>query len=90
MNIKRFLISIKAYFGYGEFPHAYLCFQHGGSEACEKSNLRLGYQCPKCSNAPLQSVSARYKDLLERLGCLSHDGAIAEINALRQHANLEK
>ena len=25
-----------------------LCFQHGGSEACEESNKKFGFICPKC------------------------------------------
>ena len=31
-----------------EKPHAYLCFRHGGSDACEKSNLQYGFKCPRC------------------------------------------
>jgi hypothetical protein len=41
------------------------------------------------SDAPLESVEARYKDLLFRLGVLGHDGAVAEITALRKAANLD-
>lgn len=49
IKIIEYLISIFRFcFGRGEFPHAYLCFQHGGSEACEKENYRLGFCCPKC------------------------------------------
>ena len=40
-------------------------------------------------DAPLESVEARYKDLLFRLGVLGHDGAVAEITALRKAANLD-
>lgn len=40
---------------------------------------------PPCS-APLRTVHARYRDLLQRLGCCSHDGAIKEIACLR-HGN---
>jgi len=38
--------------------------------------------------APLASVEARYKDLLQLLGVQGHDGAIAEIDALRKIAGL--
>lgn len=38
----------KACFGKADFPHAYLCFQHGGSSGTERMNHRLGLQCPKC------------------------------------------
>ncbi len=34
--------------------------------------------------APLQSVEARYKDLLNHLGVQGHDGAVAEISKLRK------
>jgi len=34
-----------------EHPHPMLCFQHGGSEACEAENRKHGFTCPKCSNA---------------------------------------
>ncbi len=33
-----------------EHPHPMLCFQHGGSEACEAVNRQHGFSCPKCSN----------------------------------------
>ena len=48
-TIARVLNTLKALVGRGEFPHAYNCFQHGGSGACEKSNRRLGFKCPKCA-----------------------------------------
>ena len=44
---------------------------------------------PHCS-APLRTVEARYRDLLQRLGCCSHDGAIKEIHNLRLHAKLDR
>ena len=44
---------------------------------------------PPCST-PLRTVEARYKDLLHRLGCCSHDGAVKEIASLRTHAGLDK
>lgn len=31
-----------------EEPHPMLCFQHGGSSACEDSNEKYGFDCPKC------------------------------------------
>jgi len=31
-----------------EEPHPMLCFQHGGSSACEEANARNGLTCPKC------------------------------------------
>lgn len=36
----------------------------------------------------LNSIEARYRDLLNRLGVNGHDGAIAEIIALRERASL--
>ena len=39
-----------------ESPHPMLCFQHGGSEACEAENHKHGFTCPKCSNAPRQTA----------------------------------
>lgn len=48
--------------------------------------------CPECHKqweadrltAPLREVEARYNDLLKRLGVTNHDGAVAEIEALRR------
>lgn len=40
------------------------------------------------SRAPLETVEARYKDLMNRLGVQGHDGAVAEIAALRKAASL--
>lgn len=31
-----------------EEPHPYLCVHHGGSPACEDSNKKYGFVCPKC------------------------------------------
>ena len=45
---------------------------------------------PELKQAPLQSVEARYQDLLAHLGVLGHDGAIAEINSLRRNARLDE
>ena len=39
--------------------------------------------------AQLATMEARYKDLLQRLGAQGHDGAVAEISKLREHAGLE-
>lgn len=39
--------------------------------------------------APLATVEARYKDLLQRLGVQGHDGAVAEIGKLREAHGLE-
>ena len=39
--------------------------------------------------APLENVEARYADLLRRLGVLGHDGAVAEIAALRRKIGFE-
>lgn len=36
----------------------------------------------------LQTVEAKYKDLLQRLGVQGHEGAIAEIEALRNECGL--
>lgn len=41
------------------------------------------------NEAKLYSVEARYKDLLNHLGVLGHDGALAEIRALRRTARLD-
>ena len=30
-----------------------LCLQHGGSEACEESNKKFGFICPKCHSEKL-------------------------------------
>lgn len=38
--------------------------------------------------APLATAEAKYRDLLKRLGCNGHDGAVAEIEALRKDAGL--
>lgn len=40
------------------------------------------------ADAALATVEARYRDLLNRLGCNGHDGAIAEINLLRRHLDV--
>jgi hypothetical protein len=39
-----------------ESPHPMLCFQHGGSEACEAENCKHGFTCPKCSNKCTRDV----------------------------------
>lgn len=39
--------------------------------------------------APLSTVDARYRDLLQRLGVQGHDGAVAEISKLREAHGLE-
>jgi len=31
-----------------EKPHPYLCVKHGGSSACEESNRKNDFTCPKC------------------------------------------
>lgn len=40
-------------------------------------------------DAPLASVEARYHDLLNRLGCTGHMGAVEEIRRLRLRAGLD-
>lgn len=45
--------------------------------------------CEATGSAPLSTWEAKYKDLLRRLGCCSHDGAIKEIAAIRQRAGLD-
>lgn len=47
-----------------------------------------GAACGVILAAPLETVEARYKDLLNRLGVQGHDGAVAEIGKLRRTANL--
>ena len=32
-----------------EEPHPHLCFEHGGSLACEEHNEKHGFQCPRCA-----------------------------------------
>ena len=32
-----------------EPPHPMLCFAHGGSPDCERSNREHGFACPKCN-----------------------------------------
>lgn len=44
---------------------------------------------PPPGGESISTVEARYKDLIERLGCNGHDGAIAEIESLRKKAGLE-
>lgn len=39
-------------------------------------------------SAPLETIEARYQDLLNKLGVQGHDGAIAEIAALRKGCGL--
>lgn len=41
------------------------------------------------NKAPLETVEARYKDLLNRLGVQGHDGAVAEISKLREAHDLD-
>ncbi len=55
----------------------------------KKSRRASRRTAPLCS-APLRTVEARYKDLLHRLGCCSHDGAVEEIASLRRLAGLDK
>lgn len=43
---------------------------------------------PKSELPDMATIEARYKDLLERLGVSGHEGAIAEIEALRRSAGL--
>lgn len=43
----------------------------------------------KAMNAPLASIEERYQDLLNHLGVQGHDGAIAEIKALRKQNGLD-
>ena len=47
-TIARVLGTLRALVGRSECPHPYLCFHHGGSEACEESNRRYGFECPRC------------------------------------------
>ena len=51
-----------------ERPHPMLCFQHGGSEACEAENRKHGFTCPKCSNAP-----AHGREAYPAAGCSQED-----------------
>lgn len=37
---------------------------------------------------PLKTVDARYRDLLKRLGVNGHDGALSEIDMLREKCDL--
>ena len=46
--IARVLGALRALVGRSEWPHPHLCFHHGGSEACEESNRRYGFECPRC------------------------------------------
>ena len=39
--------------------------------------------------APLQTVDAQYKDLLQRLGVNGHKGAVVEIGRLRENSGLD-
>lgn len=41
-----------AYKSFGDdVPHPMLCFEHGGSGACEKHNKSNGFVCPTCEAA---------------------------------------
>lgn len=33
---------------HAETPHPMLCFDHGGSQACEVTNRAHGFNCPRC------------------------------------------
>jgi len=51
-----------------EHPRPMLCFQHGGSEACEAENGKHGFTRPKCSNAGSNEPSlCRHCGSAERL-----------------------
>lgn len=54
------------------------------------TKVRASRRVAPRGSAPLHTTAARYKDLLHRLGCCSHDGAVKEITSLRQHAGLDK
>jgi hypothetical protein len=47
--------SVQAEVGPSESQHPMLCFQHGGSEACEAENKAYGFTCPKCDNETLNA-----------------------------------
>jgi hypothetical protein len=48
-TIARVVNTLKVLVGLADYPHSYLCFEHGGSAACEAMNRRLGFTCPKCT-----------------------------------------
>lgn len=50
-----------------EEPHAMFCFQHGGSDACEKSNKKYGFDCPKCLQLADLGIDEEGKPLLDDL-----------------------
>lgn len=50
-----------------------------------RNAFERGFACVPADRAPLESVDARYKHLLNLLGVQGHDGAVSEITALRSH-----
>lgn len=48
-----------------EKPHPHLCFEHGGSLACEEHNAKHGFQCPKCKAAATEQLDT----LMECMSC---------------------
>jgi len=56
-----------------ENPHPMFCFQHGGSEACEETNEREGFSCPKCQE------EAKYEDALPKYVAIGHENGSALI-----------
>lgn len=47
-------------------PVPMLCFQHGGSEACEAENKKNGFTCPKCENQVNQDI-IRFEWLMQHV-----------------------
>lgn len=39
-----------------EEPHAMFCVQHGGSAACEESNEKYGFDCPRCPEGEIDDM----------------------------------
>lgn len=63
---------------------------HALEECLDQANylMRAIVEIDENDEPPLKTVENRYRDLLERLGVNGHDGAIEEIDMLREKCGL--
>jgi uncharacterized protein YjfI (DUF2170 family) len=63
---------------------------HALEECLDQANylMRAIMEIDENDEPPLKTVENRYRDLLERLGVNGHDGAIEEIDMLREKCGL--
>lgn len=72
-----------------------LCCDHNHNDARQISegethiHVEISEHTQKCSKQA-ECLKPCYKDLLNRLGVQGHDGAVAEITALRKNSGLDK